>query len=122
MSFSFAGPDEFWRRRRFGQGRFFTRADIERRRPNKVTDLLMGTPDLRTWSDQYNHRRFQLMLNGVPCNVTFWVDGSPVRFGEDVDEYVTARDVTAVEVYRGFEIPPPYGGGNACGAVLIWTR
>lgn len=120
IRFSFAGPEEFWRRRRFGSGRFFTRTDIERRRPTRVTDMLLAIPFL--WiSRDGRTTRIQAMLQGQRCNVSVWLNGSPLRDGGDIDTFVHPRDVRALEVYRGWEIPPQYGAFNGCGAVLIWT-
>ena len=34
---------------------------------------------------------------------------------------VSPRDVDAVEVYHGFELPVEFGV-NSCGGILVWTR
>jgi len=120
IRFSFAGPEEFWRRRRFGSGRFFTRTDIQRRRPNRVTDMLLAIPYL--WISRNGARTVvQAMAFGQRCNVSIWLNGSPLFMGDNIDTFVNPRDVTALEVYRGWEIPAQYGAFNGCGAILIWT-
>ncbi len=52
------------------------------------------------------------------CELTVWIDGSPVP-GIGLRE-ISAAWVEAVEVYRGLDTPPEYG--DRCGVVLIWSK
>jgi hypothetical protein len=62
------------------------------------------------------------------CYLTVYVDGVRVWSRSqdpppDVDQ-IRAMGIEGIEVYRGpAELPSQYQGtGNACGAVLFWTR
>ncbi|HEX6535774.1 MAG TPA: carboxypeptidase regulatory-like domain-containing protein [Gemmatimonadaceae bacterium] len=113
----------FLERRRHGIGRFFTRGDIEHRKPFQLTDLLRDVPGVRVVPTA-GFRYAVVMRGGSPrgCTPDVWVDG--MRFSLDdasMDDYASPADITAVEVYaRASEVPAVFGPA-ACGAVVIWT-
>jgi hypothetical protein len=120
--FSYGRMREFWRRRERGVGRFFTRADIERRNPIRVTDMLRTIPGISVVrvgsTTQIRSTRF-----GGRCGPRIWIHGMQL-FDSDLDLLVHPQDVEAIEVYRGSgETPAEFSGAfNPCGAIVIWTR
>jgi hypothetical protein len=120
--YSYGRMREFWRRRERGVGRFFTRTDIERRNPIRVTDMLRTIAGISVYrvgpTTQIRSSR-----SGGRCGPSIWIDGMQLS-DSDLDLFVHPQDVEAIEVYRGFiETPPQFSGGfNACGAIVIWTR
>ncbi len=122
MILSFGRVREFWRRRERGWGRFFTRADIERRHPIRVSDMLFTIPGISVFrvggTTQIRSNRF-----GQRCRPSIWIDGMRL-FDSDLDALVHPQDVEAIEVYTGSTVTPvEFGGGfNPCGAIVIWTR
>jgi hypothetical protein len=120
-----------------GFARFFTREDINRIKPRRVSSLLtlegISTRCSRTLCSptRLNH--------GVLCAVAVNVDGMP--FQETRYDDIRVAEVAAVEVYRG--VPPVglseplpgapgpsiwmggasgKGSAGSCGLVMIWTR
>jgi hypothetical protein len=122
-----------------GFARFFTREDIERIKPKRISSLLT----LEGIATRCGQWCVPTRLNrGVLCAVPISVDGMPF---EEVDyDKITIAEVAGVEVYRGvpptgLSVPLPgppgpslwVGGGaggglppaiGSCGLVLIWTR
>jgi hypothetical protein len=121
ITLAFGRMRDFWRRRAKGLGRFVTRAEIEQRHAIHVSDLLQGIPGL-----QVTRRGATTLLQstrGVPyCTPAVWVDRSPLDL--DLDASVNPDEVEGIEVYLGAgEAPAEYSGaGNACGAIVVWTR
>jgi hypothetical protein len=120
--FSYGRLREFWQRRERGWGRFFTRADIERRHPIHVSDMLFTIPGISVFrvrgTTQILSTRF-----GQRCGPSIWIDGMRL-FDSDLDALVHPQDVEAIEVYTASAVTPvEFGGGfNPCGAIVIWTR
>ncbi len=121
--FSYGRMREFWRRRERGVGRFFTRNDIERRNPIRVTDMLRTIAGISVSRVGLTTRILSRRYGGR-CGPSIWIDGMQL-FDSDLDVLVHPQDVEAIEVYRGFaETPPQFSGGfdDRCGAIVIWTR
>ena len=111
---------DFWLRRERGWGRYFTAADIERRRPVHVSDMLFGIPGLRVWRTGTT-TEVTCAVGGRP---TVWVDGFPLD-GWDMDTYVRPGQVAGIEVYSYSPSTPPefvMPGSGECGAIVIWTK
>lgn len=119
--FSYGRMRDFWRRRERGLGRFLTRADIERRNPVVVSDLLRTIPGISV----YRGRTTQILSTrfGRRCGPGMWLDGIQL-VDSDIDNLVTPQGVEAIEVYLGSaETPPQFSSPqSACGAIVIWTR
>ena len=115
---SFDRLADFRRRREWGWGRFFTRDDIDRRKPTRVTDLLRGVPWLTV---EPRHRKIYLRYGWRECEATVWLNGSPLS-DSDVDAYVHPEQIAAIEVYREFGTPVQFSRPFTCGAIVIWTR
>ena len=120
-----------------GFARFFTREDINRIKPKRLSSLLtlegISTRCSRTFCTPTR------LTNGVTCAVPVNVDGMP--FQETSYDEIRMAEIAAVEVYRGVPpvalsepLPGPpgpsiwMGGGSgrgsagSCGLVMIWTR
>jgi len=120
-----------------GFARFFTRDDIDKIKPKRLSSLLtlegISTRCSRTFCAPTR------LNNGVTCAVPVNVDGMP--FQEQSYDEIRMAQVAAVEVYRGVPpaalsepLPGPPGasiwmGGSSgrgspgsCGLVMIWTR
>lgn len=120
--FEYGRMREFWRRRKRGWGRFFTRQDIERRNPIRITDLLRTVPGISVYRNG-STTRIRASRSAGRCGPSIWLDGLFLS-DADVDLLVQPNDVEAVEVYRGSgETPAEFSGAfDGCGAIVIWTR
>lgn len=129
----------FYERQRLTAGFFLTPLEIERRRPNRASDLLRAVPGVRyveapgqagfggypifAWSER---NRF----DSRPCFPRVIVDGVTVEYGgtaavpsQGFDELIRVHNVMAMEVYRSpAEAPAQFGGLSACGVILLWTK
>lgn len=126
--------ENFQERARSGFGHYFTRDDIDRIRPSRVTDLLARVPGVRLESSGTGSRRAVYMSRGGGCRAEIFVDGfqwtpdidlpSGSDPGFTVDDAVSPASVVGVEVYRGLStVPPEFLTARAnCGVVAIWTR
>ena len=120
-----------------GFARFFTREDIDKIKPKRISVLLtlegISTRCSRTFCTPTR------LNNGGTCAVPVNVDGMP--FQEQSYDEIRMGQVAAVEVYRG--VPPVglseplpgapgpsiwmgpgsgKGSAGSCGLVMIWTR
>jgi len=110
---------DFERRRQRGMGTYITREEIEDRNPYVLTDLLRMVPGLRVTSvGPFGEQAIRLRGN---CQPEIIVDGMRTTIGNDIDHVLPPRDVEAVEVYKGVELPVEFGN-NSCGAIVVWTR
>lgn len=113
----------FYHRQSTGSGRFFTRADIERRAPRNITDLLRSIPGVRIDS------RFQtnnVRIRGSRCNPLVWLDGQGL-FATDIDlDALDPMSFDGIEVYTTASVPVEFQGNqrisSSCGTVVMWTR
>jgi hypothetical protein len=113
-------PADFVRRSATGGGRYFSRADIEKRDPPTVGDLLRTVAGMR------------VNCRGAICTAVFarsprncppayFMDGAPVD--PTVVWLQPPRDLDGVEVYSGpAETPPELNRFSSCGAIVLWTR
>jgi hypothetical protein len=117
----------FRQRMRAGWGRFFTRADIQKRGPIRFTDMLVGLPGVTV--QPVGAFGYQLVpsIRSTHCGVTIVLDGHRLpRFlsgdYDDLNSYVWLDQVVGIEVYsNGLGAPAEYGGWSTCPVVLIWT-
>src|SRR5687767_2644166 len=113
-------PVDFVRRMQEGRGRYFTRADIEKRSPQTVGDLLRTVPGMRVDCRGIVCRAV-LARATRGCQPTFWMDGIPAD--PALVWLQPPRDLDGVEVYSGpSSVPPELDRGAACGAIVLWTR
>lgn len=119
--------EAFEAHRRAGAGHFITRADIERRSPHRLTDLLRSVPGTSIGLD--GNGMPTLLFAGTPhgnhCTPAYFMDGMRVR-ALNIDD-IPPVDVEGIELYSGSAgLPPEYnqaiGSTAVCGTVVIWTR
>ncbi len=122
-----------------GQGWFITRAEVERRKPGRVTDLLAAVPGIELISaGQGNQRVVAFSRNSwMPsdCAVQIYLDGqlvnrepsqrtrmAPQHF--TIDEVAVPGDLEGIEIYHGLSsVPPEFLTPAArCGVIALWTR
>jgi hypothetical protein len=113
-------PADFVRRSQEGRGRYFSRADIEKRNPKTVGDLLRTVPGMRIECRGIVCRAV-LARSIRGCSPTFWMDGIPAD--PQLVWLQPPGDLDGVEVYSGpSETPPELERYGSCGAVVLWTR
>jgi len=119
----------FEERRARGGGAFITRADIEKRRPSKLSEMLRGVAGVSIKSNAsagqqpvVEIERSSSSISNGTCEVQLYVDGHPYPRG-NIDDF-PPETVQGVEIYRGgSELPAELRAQNAgCGAIGIWTR
>ena len=113
----------FYERKERGFGRFFSRADIERIRPQRPTDLFRMIPGVRFSTDQFG--RHILYFRGATCPPDVFVDGMHAGAGYyDPDNYDTGS-LEAVEIYSGPSTVPiefQRAMTGSCGVIALWSR
>lgn len=120
----FHDRQEFERRRRMGFGQFLERAQIERQRAVRTTDLLR---QLRGVFLTPTSTGLLLDVRGRLCLPGFALDGHPFQLMQSVDEidsWVQPNEVQAMEVYIGTDAPVEYqrAGYPSCATIVIWTN
>ncbi|MCG8466891.1 MAG: carboxypeptidase regulatory-like domain-containing protein [Gemmatimonadetes bacterium] len=107
---------------RLGSGTFFSRDDVERRRPTHISHLIADAPGIRL-SCSSGLRGCHLRSARPGCAPQIYLDGVHLR-GTSIDEVVQAIEVGGIEVYDSVSsLPAEFGGADAqCGAVIVWTR
>jgi carboxypeptidase family protein len=122
--------DGFTARRRTGWGTYFTYADIEKRNPQYLSDLLTAVPGVRVdhrpggATIQVNQLN-TILGGGRPGSCpTFWVDGTQWRSVEpgDIDQFVSPRELAGVEVYKPREAPVQFRTIDDCLTIVVWTQ
>jgi len=115
----------FEQRRASGAGIYFTRADIEARKPVLVTDLIATVPGVHV-SGSGSGRRRTIDIGRTNCPAQLYVDGFYVNVAGafTLDEFVSPADVQGIEVYRGLGTVPAefYSPQARCGVIVVWTR
>jgi hypothetical protein len=117
---------DFERHRVNGQGIYMDRAELEKRRTPRLSDVLRRMPGVRIVTDRAGRAMLRMGRSsmGRDCPPEFWIDGIRAQF-LGVDD-VPVSDIEALEVYRGPSgLPPEFNSrftNSQCGAVIIWTR
>lgn len=117
--------DEFETRRKQGLGHFVTRAEIEKRHPMLLSDMVRVVPGATILIGENGRTALRFARVGRPnCPPQFFVDGLQVT-GFSIDD-MPPGDVEGVELYAGpAGLPPEFNrlhGTTVCGTVAIWTR
>ena len=115
----------FYQRMASGSGRYFNRADIARRAPQRMTEILREVPGVRIESN----RSFQnnVRIRGSRCGPAVWLDGQVLSGGEvDLDAF-DLQSFDGIEIYSGAATIPVEFQRNMrsysnCGAILLWSR
>ena len=141
-----AGFYDRWLMRQKGalSATFIGPEELERRHPSRTTDMLYGLNGV-----SMVNIKGAMMARGIggTCFMTVLLDGNVLcpaegclssssnapsissrsghtsALGVDIDQYINANDVSAIEVYaRGGNMPISLQAGNsACGVIAIWT-
>ena len=114
--------------RGINRGYFVTPEDLERRKPNFITQMFDGYPSIRV--DRTRGEHFAVIQGTGKCRMTVYLDGmriigKPNSRGEDpVNWMVKPNEIAGAEIYpRGVGAPPQYQELNgSCGIVVIWTK
>ena len=107
----------FYERKHWGEllglGTFYTAADIERRRPLRISHMIAELPSIR----------MGLLNARTGCHLSVYLDNVKVGV-DDLDAFVLPIEVAGVEVYRGAaSLPAEFGGsGSRCGVAAVWTK
>ena len=111
---------EFEERRKLGFGHFITQAEIDKRNPVALSDMLNGIPSIQVLPGG----RILNVRAGSGCLLQIFVDGVKLPAGS-IDNIAVPKEVAGVEIYSGAAtIPLQYKtlSGSFCGVILIWTR
>jgi len=117
--------------RGINHGYFITPEDLERRKPNWITQMAEGFPSVRIGGARGGPRpsdpKSEAILGTNNCPMTVYLDNIRIvgrLTGRDdfVNQLALPNHIAAMEVYpRGLGAPPQYRSGT-CGVVLIWTK
>ena len=113
----------FYERRQRGIGHYFTAADIDRRNPGLVSDLLRSLPSV-----QVARRAGSSLVTfrGSRCVPLIWIDGSPATSGYFDPDVLLPTTLAGIEVYPGPATVPPeltmLQGKGSCGVIALWSR
>ena len=116
----------FAARKRAGGGHFFTTEDIDHRKPNNISDMLKGLPNIMVRSVTGG----SVVIGRPPSPFVrpctrVWVDGFEWKsvMPGDLDMFVNPNDVIGMEVYQGDEVPTRFRSmGDKCLTLVIWTE
>jgi len=119
---------EFRRRRSGGGGVFLDRAEIERRNPRTLTDLVRTIPGVRVvprpTGFRYVSSHFRRVAGDIgTCDVMLYLDGQPFLMETgDADVRIRISEIIALEAYvTAGSVPRQFAGSDAaCGVILIW--
>jgi hypothetical protein len=125
----------FYARRSKRIGHFLTRADLDRRRSERMTDALRGLSGVRVvcsagTCDVQAPGAASMLTRGV-CKPTVVLDGAVLRAGgvrsdeeQTVDQLLDPFNIEAVEVYTtSAGVPAQFRGSQSpCGAIIAWSR
>lgn len=113
--------------RGINHGYFVTPEDIERRRPNWISQMAQNLPSVRVL--QRGRPLDDVIAGSGNCKMTVYLDNIRIvgrLNGRDdkLNEMVTITSVAGMEIYpRAVSAPPQYQALNGtCGVVLIWTK
>jgi hypothetical protein len=109
-------------------GYFITPADLERRKPSNITQMVENLPSVHIRHGQ--RPGDDVIVGRRDCPMTVFLDGVRVigKVGsvreESLNTIISPGMVAAMEIYAdAFDAPPQYQPENAtCGVVLVWTK
>lgn len=124
----------FWERREKNIGYYFTREEIEQKRPYRVTDIFRSIPGVRLM--RLANGPGQLVafgrvrqINGNLCPAAVYLDGRPFATGQLGMDDFPLDQIEAIEAYSGssrlptqFNITGTPAGDPRCGVIVLWTR
>jgi len=104
-----------------GRGRYFTRAEIERRKPATVMDLMRTVPGSKLICNRFESP-CELRLRRATCSPHYFIDGIPTD--KSVLYLTPPFELEGIEIYSGASQTPIELEGihSGCGVVALWTR
>ncbi len=120
---------DFYHRKETMAGFFLTRADIEKRNPLNLSDMLRLMPGAvlvpHSVGGAATLRFARAAMPGRDCPPQYFVDGV-MTYAMNIDDF-DPSDIEGIEVYSGpSRVPPQFNdtrvGTAACGVVVVWTR
>ncbi len=121
-----AGLDKagFTQRQKSGTGFYLGPEQIQRLRPNYLTDILRTVPGLRlSYTPEGEVVSSSRGVTGG-C-VQYFVDDMPWQSAMpgDINNFVNGSEVVGVEVYQGANTPPQYSRAmRDCTTIVLWTK
>lgn len=120
----------FSQRKRAGGGHFFTRDDIDKRKPNNITDMMKGLPSVtvtyqRGGTVVGGRSGIMSMYSAPPPCTRVYVDGFewPDLQPGDLDMFVNPDDVIGLEIYQAGEVPSQFRKfDRGCLTLVVWTQ
>ena len=112
----------FGRRQRAGSGYYLEGDQINRESLN-FSDVLRNVPGLRITFGAGGRQQIESARGPFAC-VAIWIDGTQWQQMEpgDVDAYVRAQEVEAIEVYGPSNTPIEFQGrSGSCTTIIVWT-
>jgi hypothetical protein len=117
-------------RRARGVGTFISRADIDRKAPVVIGDILRDVPGLRLGTDGELCARGSAATPRSRCGCTFnvFIDGQafPNATAEELNAFLNPDRVGAVEVYTTrAQVPRQFvvqSRADVCATVVLWSR
>lgn len=111
-------------RKRTGAGHFFTREDIDRRRPSSISDMLKNLSGITV-----SYERGGVVISGRRADrnscTSVFIDGfewRDLRAG-DLDMYVNPDDVIGLEVYQPYDAPAQFQRfARGCLTIMVWRQ
>ena len=115
----------FSQRQKMGQGYYIGPDQLKDRHALFLTDILRTVPGLRvSGSPDGDVVSSGRGVGGGDC-VQYYVDDMPWQSAEpgDINHFVNADEIVAVEVYQGSSVPAQYSrSGGGCLTIVLWTR
>ena len=118
----------FYKRKLWGElvsgGTFFTAADIERRRPQRISHMIAELSGIRLGRDnKFYNTRLSAGFSSAGCKIKTFLDNTDVS-NVPVHTLVLPVEIAGVEIYKGpASLPAEFGGSDTrCGAIVIWTK
>lgn len=109
-----------------GSGAILTRADLEQRRPGRVSDILRTLPRVQLPAAREAVGTRRTRGPAPRCGAAVWLDGARLVATESDLDTIDPETLEAVEVYAGpASIPSELrsaDGGTSCGVIALWTR
>lgn len=115
-------PKFYERRRTNSLGHYFTRAEIDARKPLYLSEMLRTIPGVSISQDGTSSG-FHVRMRGCRYAPVVWIDGTRMP-GTELDDVARVDDVAAMEVYTTPSgVPAQYldRSNVGCGTILVWT-
>ncbi len=118
---------EFFQRRQQGMGRYLGPDELERIRPEFLSDVFRSITGVRVQAG--GRGGDQIYMRGGSrmnlCSPDIFVDRFQISHEDGLDFVVPPSQIRAVEVYSANFVPPEFssslGPTSGCGVILIWT-